>query len=92
MSQEQQAYEAGYRQGFERAYEEARAAIGPKWFQGNPTIAEGLLRRSRFEKRVKLVLNLIWFVPCAYIFWGVCNYANDLQERCSRCLCVGATK
>lgn len=88
MTQEQQAYEAGY----QRALEEAKAAIGPRFFVGGSSLAEAMRRRNRFQFWVKLALDMLFAIPAFFVFWIVLQYAHELQSRCSECICSTRSK
>lgn len=92
MNQEQQAYESGYYVGYQRAADDLKAVIGPRFFNGNPSIQEAMRRRERFMFWVRFGVEMVIALPGLFIFWLVLQYAHDLQERCSQCICITRTK
>lgn len=92
MTEEQRAYQDGYQKGYELAYEEARVVIGKRFFDGNPTILQAMMRRTKQERRRRFVFGLIEAIPWLLALWWALDRAHELQTRCSDCLCITRTK
>lgn len=92
MNLEQQAYEAGYYRGYEKAREEAIAAIGPGHFPPGQTIAGGIKRRDRINFWIRVVVDMVIGFFFFLAFFMFLTYAHDLQQRSSNCICVGENK
>lgn len=88
MNPEQSAYDAGYAQGYQRALAEAQATIGPKFFDGTNSMAVAMKRRQRVEFWIRFAAGVILSIPGMIVFWSLATYANELQQKCSECLCV----
>ena len=91
-SSDEEAYCAGWYAGAQRTREEARVAIGPRFFAGEPTLHEAIRRRERFMFWVRLAVELVFAIPGFGLFWMLAQYAHDLEVRCAQCLCITRTK
>ena len=87
MSSDQKAYEAGWYAGLEQARGEARAAIGPRFFEGNPSLAVAMKRRDKRMFLIGLGVDLVFMIPVILFIWSLLLHAAELQSRCTDCLC-----
>ena len=88
MSSDQEAYEAGWYAGLEQARGEAKAAIGPRFFFDNPSLAVALSRREKMLFWIRFGVELVFALPVIFAVWSLLSYAAELQTRCSDCLCA----